>query len=106
MRDPIYLRVLGYNYEGDFRLICIETNIAVEAETLHEAKSKMRDAVLSYFQTFSEEEIEAGAYLRKAPLRYSTLWYVARCTMGLRWISVFFRSLVTYDPRSNQLKLA
>jgi hypothetical protein len=106
MRDPICLRIIGFNHEGDFRLICLETSVAIQAETLHGANQKMQDAILSYFQTFNKEEIEAGAYLRKASMKYYVMWHMARLSLSWKWITVFFRSFITYDPRSNQLKLA
>lgn len=106
MEQIIELRIIGFNLDGNFQFICLETDIAISSETLHGAKEKMRDALLSYFQSFSKKEIETNAFMRRAPLKYSVLWYLLSIAGFIKNLTFFFSSKVDYDPNSQNLKLA
>jgi hypothetical protein len=107
MEKRIDLRVIGFNNsEGKFQFICIDTDTAVCAETMIDAKAKMRDALTSYFKSFSKEEIESLAFERRAPFKYFVLWYFFSVVSVVKRMAFFFSSKATYDPHSHNLSLA
>lgn len=106
MPETIQLRVLGFNQNGIFRFICLETDIVVTSDTLIGAKIKMKDALLSYFKSFSEEELESFAFMRSAPKKYHALWYILSVAGFIKNVTFFFSSKVDYDPHSHNLRLA
>ena len=106
MPHTIRLRIVGSNRNGYFHFICLETDIAISAESLIEAKSKMRDALLSYFKSFSPEEMESGKYIRKTPFKYKVFWHVLQTIGFVKKIAFFFNSFADYDPQNQHLKLA
>ncbi len=103
----IVLRMLPLVRRDRIILLCVDTDIAVEAVSWEEAQLKMRDALVSYFRTFSEAEIERGDYARPSPLRYRIRWHV-------RWFAVRTLHLVerlkslraNYDPIRNLVRFA
>ncbi|MBI5464366.1 MAG: hypothetical protein HY966_05370 [Ignavibacteriales bacterium] len=101
--NGIRLRVMGFVRGGEYRLICLDTDIVVSASSIEEAKSKMANAIVSYFKAFSTEELEQGLFLRKAPLLYFLLWHMGTIAGRLVY---FFSSIANYDPSSHSLKLA
>ena len=72
--QQLFFRVLCRHHDGKYQAICLETDIAVVAETEREMRSKMEDALLLYVNSFSLQEIEAGNYLRRARLSYRLIW--------------------------------
>jgi hypothetical protein len=105
-KETIRLRVMGFVREDEFQLICLDTDIVVSAKSIDEAKKKMGDAIVSYFKTFSGEEIEQGLFIRKAPMRYFILWRIGSAMGFAISIVYFFSSIAKYDPDSQSLKLA
>ena len=107
MQDNINLRVFGFVNNGMFQLICLETDVAVSAESLSEAKNKMRDALISYFNSFSKEEIENEEYKRKAPFRFRVAWTfrfaIMHTMLNLQYL---FSANADYNPHSKNLRLA
>jgi len=102
----IALRVMAHKKDGEYFAICLETDVAVQANSIQEMKSKMRDAMLSYFKSFEPEEIEAGEYIRMAPLHYRIRWntiYIIHFA-GQLLRSMIFN--VNYDPSSRHLRFA
>jgi len=106
MSRTIELRVLGFNRSGVFQFICLETDIAVTSDTLAGAKSKISDAVVSYFQSFSEKEIEDKAFMRKAPLRYRVGWKIIHFASFIKRITFFDSSEAEYNPSTHAMILA
>ena len=104
MSDTIQLRIVGFNKNGIFQFICLETDIAISAETHADAKNKMRDALTSYFQSFSKAELESGAFIRKAPMRYRVGWYLLSVTGFIK--TFFFSSQADYDLHSHEVRFA
>ena len=103
----IILRMLPLVRRDRIVLLCVDTDIAVEAGSWDEAQLKMRDALVSYFRTFSEAEIERGDYARPSPLLFRLRWKV-------RWFAVRTLHLVerlkslraNYDPIHNLVRFA
>jgi hypothetical protein len=102
----IPLRVIGFVRNGEFQLICLDTDIAVVAQSPEEGKSKMKDALTSYFKTFSKDEIKEGLFLRRAPFRYFMLWHVLSVVSIAVQFVYFFSSTANYDQDTHTLKLA
>jgi hypothetical protein len=102
----IALRVMAHKKNGIYFAICLETDVAVQADSVQEVKSKMRDALLSYFKSFESKEIEAGEYIRLAPLHYRIRWnaiYIVRFS-GQLLRSMIFN--INYNPSSRHLSFA
>jgi hypothetical protein len=98
-KDTIPLRMMALRKENRWGMICLETNIAVMADTKDELHRKMRDAVTIYLGSFSLSELTARRYDRSAPLQYHLLWSVHH------WIGRIApltdrATTVAYDPRS------
>lgn len=106
MAKTIKLRVIGFNHDGNFQFVCLDTDIAVSSETLEGAKSKMREALVSYFQSFSEQEMEGSAFVRHAPTKYWALFYFLSIAGFVKNLAFFFSSEADYDPHSHNLSLA
>lgn len=102
----IKLRVMGFVHDSRFELICLDTDIAVSADSIQEAKVKMQNATVSYFKSFSDEEIESGKFLRKAPIRYFVWWRVGNLIRVAARVVYFFSSIADYDKDSHTLRLA
>lgn len=102
----IQLRVMGFVQDGEFQLICLDTDIAISAKSEEEAKNKMGNALISYFKTFSNEEIERGLFYRRAPLKYFAWWRIGMTIAFVVSIVYFFSSIANYDRDSHTLKLA
>lgn len=66
----IYLRVLSYQKDNEFFSVCLDTGILTCAKSMQESLVKMNDALTVYMKSFTQEEINAGDYIRKAPLKY------------------------------------
>ena len=105
-KKSIDLRVIGFVRDGNFQLICIDTDVAISAKSEAEAKNKMRDALISYFKTFSKEEIERETFIRKSPLKYFVWWRIGVAITFVINIAYFFSSIAKYDSDSHTLKLA
>jgi len=86
-------------------MICLETYIAVQAQSWEDLETKMRDAAQLYFQSFGTDAIERGEYMRMAPLSYRLLWSFRSVFLGLtKLISEPLRA--TYDPLHARLQFA
>jgi hypothetical protein len=86
-------------------MICLDTDIMVEADSWDNLTRKMEDATILYLRSFSDEELETGAYIRKAPLSYQIRWELVRALMTLfHWLSSPSKAI--YDPQSSRLRFA
>lgn len=78
---PIILRVYGERQDDQWSLICLEFNLAVQAETLPEAHSKLHSMIVGYLRDALEGEDRkyALAFLnRRAPLSFWVKYYIAK----------------------------
>ena len=104
MSKEITLRVIGFTRKSGYHFLCLDTDIAVRGDSIEDTKRKMVDALRSYFETFTEEEMERGKFIRYSPFRYRVLWRVGMFAGFLRRLMQTFNT--TYDPHSGQLRFA
>lgn len=103
--NPIYLRIMAFEDKGKFFAICIDTNIVVRGETMQNAKDKMIDAISSYLNTFSVEEINSGQYVRIAPFKYRFLYKAL--PKVIRFLKLITQtSKIEYNPDSKNVRFA
>ena len=105
-KKNIQLRVFGFVRAGEFQLICLDTDVAVRAKSLDEAKKKMGDALISYLNSFELSEIKNNKFRRLAPARYFFLWHMLTIVSFTKSIIYSFYSTADYDPTDHSLRLA
>ena len=105
MHTILNLRMLAFEHRGEWRMICIDTDIAVAAATWEEIEAKMKDAISLYLRSFTPDELRQGKYIRIAPASYRARWWF-RQTVGrlMRLISGPIRA--TYDVDTSMLSFA
>jgi hypothetical protein len=106
MDKEIILRMFAYVHNNRFYMICLDTDIAVVADSFNQLLSKMEEATLSYFKSFKDEEILAGKYIRKAPLKYRVLYKVQSVVVFIQWIRNYNSKKAYYDNSSGHLRFA
>lgn len=99
----IKLLLVGYIKNNRFYIMSLDTDIMVVADSFEEAKKKMVDALISYFNTFSNEEIIAGKYIRKAPFKYRFKYLMAAIKLS---ILAFSKLNANYDINGEHLSFA
>lgn len=78
---PIILRVYGERQEDQWSLICLEFNLAVQANSLPAAQKKLHSMIVGYLRDALEGEDRDFAldFLnRRAPLSFWVKYYVAK----------------------------
>ncbi len=101
----IPLRVVAFQENDKIYMVCLDTNVIVRSHSLESAKRKMIEALVSYFNTFKEQEVLEGKYLRKAPKKYFISWHLYTV------LNKVFKMIKTtcnmqYNPHSKDLQLA
>lgn len=98
----ITLRILVWQTNKIFRAICLETDLAFEANSEKELKEKMSDGIVGYLSCFSMEELKQKKFYKKAPLRYRFLWFLIPA------IKLFNTDgeTVNYSPQTGSLNFA
>lgn len=86
---PLFLRVYGERTNGVWSLICLEFNLAVQAESLNEAKQKLRSMVKTYITDALSEDGPNRAFAstflrRRAPTIFWLKYYVFSVVYWLR----------------------
>lgn len=86
---PLFLRVYGERTNGVWSLICLEFNLAVQAESLNEAKQKLRSMVKTYITDALSEDGPDRAFAstflrRRAPTIFWLKYYVFSVVYWLR----------------------
>ncbi len=105
MQTTLPFRMLAFERQDGWRMICLDTDIAVAAATWDELESKMKDAMTLYLRSFTGEELQRGAYIRLAPISYRVRWW-------FRWNIVRLMRLLsgpiraTYDISTSRLNFA
>lgn len=105
MQTTLPFRMLAFERQDGWRMICLDTDIAVAAETWAELESKMKDAMGLYLRSFSSDELQGKAYIRLAPSSYRLRWW-------FRWNVVRLMRLLsgpiraTYDITTSRLSFA
>lgn len=77
---PLFLRVYGERSDGVWSLICLDFNLAVQAESLQEAKLKLQQMAKSYIadalaEDGSDHEFAVSFLRRKAPVEFWVKYY-------------------------------
>lgn len=86
-------------------MMCLDTDILVEADSWDNLIQKMEDATILYLRSFSDSELAQGAYIRKAPVSYQLRWVLVKTLMVLfHWLSGPRKAI--YDPQSSHLRFA
>lgn len=98
--------MLAFVKDRRFYMICLETDIAVVADSFEQLQYKMSDAIISYFNTFSAEEIEAGKYIRKAPRKYRIIYRTKQLLSFVENVRNFTSKKAYYDNHSEHLRFA
>ena len=97
----LILRCYGYKANGMWTALCLDFNVAVEAETPEQLKVKMQDMIESYIETALDTDDNgsvASLMLRKAPLR-DWIVYCALCVIsGLRNLpgKILFKQIIPF----------
>jgi len=80
--DRLILRCYGHrSRKGSYVGVCLELNLAVEAESQEAVRKKMAEAINSYMETVFDTADKASIsslLCRKAPLKDWLLYYLIR----------------------------
>jgi hypothetical protein len=86
--NNLVLRCYGHKTrKGPYVGVCLEFDLAVEAESPEELKMKMIDVIKSYIQTVLDTEDKASIphlLSRKAPLKDWVLYYIISLLICIR----------------------
>ncbi|MFJ0380972.1 hypothetical protein [Bordetella bronchiseptica] len=87
---PLVLRVYGERSNGQWSLICLDFNLAVQADTLPQAQQRLHSMIVGYLRDALEGEdrpYAAQLLTRRAPLGFWLKYYLAKlrtCVVGQR----------------------
>lgn len=99
----LFLRVYGEKKEGQWSLICLDFNLAAQADTLEEAKAKLHHMVKTYIaDAMAEDGLDreyAEDFLRRrAPLGFWVKFYLFSTLCRLRGRNGNGEHLVGSEP--------
>lgn len=77
------LLFVSYVKNYRFYIKCLTTDVLVIADSFEDAKKKMINTLISYFETFSNDELLAGKYIRKAPIKYWIEYILAAIKLSM-----------------------
>jgi hypothetical protein len=97
----LILRCYGYCTNGKWTALCLDFNLAVEAETPEQLKSKMQDMIESYIETVLDTDDSgsiASLMMRKSPLKDWVFYYALCVFAGLRKLpgKIFFKQIIPF----------
>ena len=85
--EKFVLRCYGYKKRNNrWYGVCIDFNLAVEADSPEELKQKMGEIIYSYIETVIDTDDKASIpnlISRKAPIRDFVIYYVMRLAISL-----------------------
>jgi hypothetical protein len=88
------LRCYGYKLKhAPYVGVCVDLNIAVQADSPDELKKKMGDAISSYLEVVldtNDKESIPTLLQRKAPIRDWVIYYLIKCIVLIRQIPTNF----------------
>lgn len=75
--SDLVLRCLAFERRGYWVAMCIDLDLAVQADTAAQARKKLREQMVSYVEDALSVDADHAAYLlnRRAPLRYFARYY-------------------------------
>ena len=90
----LVLRCYGYKKKDDPWIgICIDLNIAVQADSVEELKKKMNDAIGSYIDLVldtNDNDSIPSLLLRRAPLKDQLFYHAIKCFVFIKKIQDSF----------------
>ncbi len=97
----LILRCYGYRTNGIWSALCLDFNIAVEAETPEQLKAKMKDMIESYIETVLDTDDDVSVpslMMRKAPLQDWIVYYALCVIAGLRELpgKILFKQIIPF----------
>ena len=88
------LRCYGYKSgNGPYIGVCVDLNLAVQADTPDKVRKKMKDAIIGFINTVLDTNDEQSIPLlmnRKAPLHDWVIYYLIKCVIIIRQIPTNF----------------
>ncbi len=86
--NKLILRCYAYKHGNNPYIgVCIDLNIAIQAESAKELKKKMNDAIISYFESVLDTEDKESIPLliyRRAPIRDFIIYYCIKMCVFIR----------------------
>jgi len=86
--DELILRCYGYRSNaGPYIGVCVDLNIVVQADSPHELRAKMGDAIVSYFETVldtHDKESIPALMSRHAPIHDWLIYYAIRLVLFVK----------------------
>ena len=97
----LILRCYGYQTNGIWSALCLDFNIAVEADTPEQLKIKMHDMIESYVETVLDTDDNASVatlMMRKAPLKDWIIYYALCVVSGLKHLpgKMLFKQIIPF----------
>lgn len=84
---PLLLRVYGERHDGQWVLMCLDFSLCVQADSMKEAQSKLREQIIMYIKdaTAGPDQEHASMLLRRrAPLKFWIKFYWFRFISQMR----------------------
>jgi hypothetical protein len=92
--EKLILRCYGYKFgDNPFTGVCVDLNIAVQAESRVELEKKMNNAIKSYIETVLDTEDKssiASLIFRRAPIRDQIIYYILKIIVKIKQIPTNF----------------
>lgn len=86
--DNLILRCYGYQRKDNCCFgLCLDFNLAIEAESPEQLKQKMKEVVLSYIETVldtNDEESIPQLLSRRAPMHDWLIYYLIKALVSVR----------------------
>ncbi len=86
--ESLILKCYGYKFgDNPFVGVCLDLNIAVQADNQVELKRKMNDAIKSYIETVLDTDDKssiASLIYRRAPIRDWFIYYILKIIVNIR----------------------
>jgi hypothetical protein len=99
--EKLVLRCYGYHFGNNpFVGVCVDLNIAVQADSIIELKKKMNSAIASYIETVldTEDTSSIGSLIyRRAPVRDWSSYYLVKFIVKIKQIPTNF-TFKEYSP--------
>lgn len=92
--EKLILRCYGYQFgKKPFIGVCIDLNLAVQADSEIELKIKMKDAIISYLETVldtDDKQSIPSLLFRRAPIQDFIIYYALKLLFKIRQIPTKF----------------
>ena len=105
--SKLVLRCYGHQVKaGKWYGVCLDLNIAAEAETSNQLKDKLNDMILGYIDTVldTDDNGSIGALLsRRAPLKDWVVYYFFKLLISIRKLpnDIIFKQFIPFHLAHN-----